>query len=98
MRRRSGCTREVRRDWAAELDAAHPFPLGVVSSSWTHAIESTGAVMTKTLTRIAILLSVFIIVVFGIFLFNQTAQIVQSARLVNARFGDGVLWALVFLY
>jgi hypothetical protein len=46
----------------------------------------------------AILLSLFIIVVFGVFLFNQTTQIVQSARTVNVRFGDGVMWALVFLY
>jgi len=54
--------------------------------------------MTKTLRRIAVLFSLFIIVVFGIFLFNQTAQIVQSARTVNPRFGDGVMWGLIFLY
>ena len=54
--------------------------------------------MTKTLRRMAVLLSLFIIVVFGVFLFNQTAQIVQSARTVNARFGDGVMWGLIFLY
>jgi hypothetical protein len=54
--------------------------------------------MTKTLKGMAVLLSLFIIVVFGVFLFNQTAQIVQSARTVNARFGDGVMWGLVFLY
>lgn len=54
--------------------------------------------MAKTLRRIAVLISLFIIVVFGVFLFNQTAQIVQSARMVNARFGDGVMWALIFLY
>jgi hypothetical protein len=54
--------------------------------------------MSKTLERMAVLLSIFIIVVFGVFLFNQTAQIVQSARTVNARFGDGVMWGLIFLY
>lgn len=54
--------------------------------------------MTKTLKRMAVLLSLFIIVVFGVFLFNQTVQIVQSARTVNARLGDGVMWGLVFLY
>jgi hypothetical protein len=54
--------------------------------------------MSKTLKRMAVLLSIFIIVVFGVFLFNQTAQIVQSARTVNARFGDGVMWGLIFLY
>ncbi len=54
--------------------------------------------MTKTLRRIAVFLSLFILVVFGIFLFNQTVQIVQSARTVNVRFGDGVMWGLIFLY
>ena len=54
--------------------------------------------MTRTLKRIAVLISLFIVVVLGIFLFNQTAQIVQSARTVNPRFGDGVMWGLVFLY
>lgn len=54
--------------------------------------------MTKTLKRIAVLVSLFVIVIFGVFLFNQTAQIVQSARTVNAKFGDGVMWGLIFLY
>ena len=54
--------------------------------------------MTKTLKRIALVVSLFIVVVFGVFLFNQTAQIVQSARRVNVTFGDGVLWALIFIY
>jgi hypothetical protein len=54
--------------------------------------------MTKTLKRIFALLSLFIILVFGVFLFNQTAQIVQSARAVNVTFGHGVMWVLVFLY
>ena len=54
--------------------------------------------MTKTLRRIAVLVALFIIVVFAVFLFNQTAQIVQSARTLNVTFGDGVLWALIFLY
>jgi hypothetical protein len=54
--------------------------------------------MTKTLRRMAVLLSVFVIIVFGVFLFNQTVQIVESARTVNPRFGDGVMWGLIFLY
>jgi Domain of unknown function (DUF697) len=54
--------------------------------------------MTKTLKRIAVLVSLFIIVVFAVFLFNQTSQIVQSARTLNATFGNGVMWALIFLY
>jgi len=54
--------------------------------------------MSKTLKKIVILLAAFLIVVFAVFLFNQTMQIVQSARAVNVTFGDGVMWALIFLY
>ncbi len=54
--------------------------------------------MTRTLRRIAVLVSLFILIVFAVFLFNQTAQIVQSARTVNRTFADGVMWALIFLY
>jgi hypothetical protein len=54
--------------------------------------------MAKTLRRIAVLVSLFIVIVFGVFLFNQTVQIVQSARAVNPTFGDGVMWALIFVY
>jgi hypothetical protein len=54
--------------------------------------------MASTAKRIVIVLSLFILVVFGVFLFNQTMQIVQSARAVNPTFGDGVLWGLIFLY
>ncbi len=54
--------------------------------------------VTKTLRRIGVLVSLCLIIVFCVFLFNQTVQIVQSARMVNARFGDGVMWGLVFLY
>ena len=54
--------------------------------------------MSKILKNIVILLAAFLIVVFAVFLFNQTMQIVQSARAVNVTFGDGVMWALIFLY
>ncbi len=54
--------------------------------------------MTVTVRRIAFLLASFIVVVFAVFLVNQTAQIVQSARMVNPTFGDGVMWALIFAY
>lgn len=54
--------------------------------------------MSKTLKKIVILLAVFLIVVFVVFVFNQTMQIVHSARAVNITFGDGLMWALVFLY
>lgn len=54
--------------------------------------------MSKTLKKIVILLAAFLIVVFVVFVFNQTMQIVQSARAVNLVFGDGVMWALIFVY
>ena len=54
--------------------------------------------MTKTIKRIALLLSLFIIIVFAVFLYNQTAQVVYSARAFNRTFGDGVMWGLLFLY
>jgi hypothetical protein len=48
--------------------------------------------------KITLLVSVLITLLFGVFVFNQTVQVVQSARAVNPTFGDGVLWGLVFLY
>jgi len=54
--------------------------------------------MPKTAKRIALVVAAFIMVVFTIFLFNQTMQIVQSARAVNIGFGEGVLWTLIFTY
>lgn len=54
--------------------------------------------MTATVRRIALLLALFVVVVFAVFLFNQTAQIVQSARVVNPTFGNGVMWGLIFTY
>jgi hypothetical protein len=54
--------------------------------------------MTATVRRIAVLLALFILVVFTVFLFNQTGQIVQSARVINPTFGNGVMWALIFTY
>src|SRR5262249_14392514 len=52
----------------------------------------------KTIRNMSMLLACFILVVFGVFLFNQTAQIVQSARAVNNVFGNGVMWGLTFTY
>src|ERR1017187_1080142 len=54
--------------------------------------------MPKTAKKIALAVAAFIVVVFAIFLFNQTMQIVQSARGVNVVFGNGVLWGLIFTY
>jgi hypothetical protein len=54
--------------------------------------------MLKTAKKIVLLFATFILVVFAVFLFNQTAQIVQSARAVNPVFGNGVMWGLIFTY
>jgi hypothetical protein len=54
--------------------------------------------MSKTLRIIALLLAIFVILLFVVFVFNQTVQIVQSARAVNPVFSDGLMWALVFTY
>src|ERR1700730_17633799 len=54
--------------------------------------------MPKTAKKIALAVSAFLIVVFAVFLFNQTMQIVQSARSVNVVFGNGGMWALIFTY
>ena len=54
--------------------------------------------MTQAAKRIALVAAAFITLVFAIFLFNQTMEIVQSARAVNTVFGNGVLWGLIFTY
>ena len=54
--------------------------------------------MPKTAKKIALVIAAFVVVVFTIFLFNQTMQIVQSARAVNPVLGNGVLWGLIFTY
>lgn len=54
--------------------------------------------MSTTVKKITLLCALFIIIVFVVFVFNQTVQIVQSARAVNELFGNGVLWGLVFMY
>lgn len=54
--------------------------------------------MSTTLKKIVLTVAAFILLVFAVFLFNQTMQIVQSARALNPVFGDAVMWALIFLY
>jgi hypothetical protein len=54
--------------------------------------------MPKTAKRIVLAVAAFILVVFAIFLFNQTMQIVQSARTLNVAFGNVVLWGLILTY
>jgi hypothetical protein len=46
--------------------------------------------MSTTIKKIFVTFSVFTLLVFAVFLFNQTMQIVQAARTV--------MWALIFLY
>lgn len=54
--------------------------------------------MRRTLARIAALLGLFLIVAFVVVLANQTAQLVDLAARVHPRFGDAVLWGLLFTY
>jgi hypothetical protein len=54
--------------------------------------------MSTTIKKIGIALATFIIVVFALIVFNQTVQIVQSARAVNTTLGIGVMWGLIFTY
>jgi hypothetical protein len=54
--------------------------------------------MRKAAKKIALIVAAFILVVFVVFLFNQTAQIVQTARAVNTVFGNGLMWGLIFTY
>jgi hypothetical protein len=54
--------------------------------------------MSTTIKKIATLLASFILILFVLFVFNQTVQIVESARAVNRGFGNGVLWGLVLTY
>ena len=54
--------------------------------------------MSTTIKKIVLTVAAFIVLVFAVFLFNQTTQIVQSARSLNPVFGDAVMWALIFLY
>jgi hypothetical protein len=54
--------------------------------------------MSAIIRRITVLVALFVLVIFALFVFNQTVQIVQSARAVNVTLGDAVMWGLVFLY
>ena len=54
--------------------------------------------MPKTVKTILLVVAAFILVVFTVFLFNQTMQIVQSARTVNLAFGNAVQWGLILTY
>jgi hypothetical protein len=54
--------------------------------------------MSTTIKRIALAVATLVLVIFVVFVFNQTVQIIQSARAVNPALGDAVMWGLIFLY
>jgi hypothetical protein len=54
--------------------------------------------MSRTLARMSLLLSVFVLVVFIVIVINQSAQVIQLARGVHPLLGTAVLWGLVFVY
>jgi len=54
--------------------------------------------MSTIVKRIALFAALFLLIVFTVFVFNQTVQLIQSARAVNETFGEGVMWALIFTY
>lgn len=54
--------------------------------------------MTTTIRKMGLLMACFILVLFGVFVFNQTVQIVDCARTISPVFGTGVMWALIFTY
>ncbi len=54
--------------------------------------------MSTTIRKIGIAFAMFIVVAFAVTVVNQSMQLVQSARAVNAAFGTGLMWALIFIY
>ena len=54
--------------------------------------------MLKTLRTIALCLAGFVLLAFGLFVVNQTVQIVDLADRVDPRLGVGVLWLLLVAY
>jgi len=54
--------------------------------------------MNRTVARITLLASLFILVTFTVVVINQTAQVVQLARGVHPVFGNAVLWGLLSIY
>ena len=54
--------------------------------------------MSATFKRVLLLTSVLVLLLFFLFVINQTAQVVQLARTVSPALGTAVLWALLVLY
>jgi len=54
--------------------------------------------MNKTLKTLALFTSILILLLFIVFVINQTAQVVQLADKVSPSFGNFVFWALLLVY
>ena len=54
--------------------------------------------MNKTLKKIVIFASILILLLFILFVVNQTGQVVQLADKVSPSFGNFVFWALLIVY
>ena len=54
--------------------------------------------MNKTLKKLALFVSILILLLFILFVINQTAQVVQLAEKVSPSFGNSVFWALLIVY
>jgi hypothetical protein len=54
--------------------------------------------MSKTFKNIALFISVLILILFLLFVINQTAQVVQLADKVSPSFGNFVFWILLMIY
>ena len=54
--------------------------------------------MNKTLKKVVLFTSFLVLLLFILFVINQTAQVIQLADRVNPSFGNFVFWALLLVY
>ena len=54
--------------------------------------------MSKTLKKIVLSVSILILLLFILFVINQTAQVVQLADKAGSQFGNFVFWVLLIIY
>src|SRR3972149_6595782 len=57
-----------------------------------------GSVMNKTLKKVFLFTSSLILLLFILFVINQTAQVVQLAEKVTPSLGNLVFWGLLIIY
>jgi len=57
-----------------------------------------GSEMNKTLKKVALFTGILILLLFILFVINQTAQVVQLAGKVTPSFGNLVFWTLLIIY